>query len=468
MVATNKIKNLNIADIAFWLFVASTVTLPVGFGGNRAIPFGIAQAGLAVTCLLLFFGRAHWNPPRIFPRLRFALVLFAAVLTWGLIQTLPVVPESWAHPLWKEASDVIGHHLPGTISISPEDSLVGLGRLLTYIAIGLIAYALTQEPKRARQLVTALWIAGTVICTYGLAEYIAGAGKILWFKKWAYETDLTATFVNRNHFAVYCGMVMVTGAALLVQSFRENVLGQKQQLRSQLARDWLIQQGAVRFFSLVLLVFCIALSHSRSGLVLSMGGLGSYFFFYQVYRKQFGRALITALAAFIILVLVFMTALEFSDRFPSLFVDYSSRDRLQVYELSINALRDNPWLGYGLDGFQPVFRLYQRGMVMEFVHAHSDILESLLDLGIPAGLTLWLAIITAVSGLARGIARRRRHGLYPCLALGCTIIVFGHCMIDFSMQIPGDVGTWALLLGCGLAQSWRQEEKQPAQEWSAY
>ena len=42
--------------------------------------------------------------------------------------------------------------------------------------------------------------------------------------------------------------------------------------------------------------------------MLSLAGLGSYFFFYQIYRRNWARALMTVLAAFIVLVLFFMLA----------------------------------------------------------------------------------------------------------------------------------------------------------------
>ena len=199
--------------------------------------------------------------------------------------------------------------------------------------------------------------------------------------------------------------------------------------------------------------------------MLSLTGIGGYLFFFQLYRRSWSRALMTLMIAFIVLALAMTVAKQYSDRFASLFSDYSSTDRMKVYEITLEAIHDNPWFGYGLNGFQPVFRIYQRGMIMEFVHAHSDFLESILDLGLPAGLMLWTAILLLVSGLARGIARRRRHGMYACLGLAACVIVLGHAMVDFSMQIPGVVIPWAALVGTGLAQSWRQGEKEPVHEW---
>jgi hypothetical protein len=82
------------------------------------------------------------------------------------------------------------------------------------------------------------------------------------------------------------------------------------------------------------------------------------------------------------------------------------------------------------------------------------VLESVLDLGIPAAMTLWLAIGIFISGLWHGICTRQRDGSYPALGLAVTLMVLGHASIDFSLQIPGIVLCWVSLLGVGLAQSW--------------
>jgi O-antigen ligase len=440
MAAANKIK---LIDISFWCFVLGVVLLPVGLGGNRLLPLGLMQGAFALAC----FGYvcAHKKPPepRLFLRLRVALGLFALVVLWAWLQMQSFVPVAWMHPLWLEAADVLGRHLGGAIALSPEDSLIGLNRLITYIAAGFLAFLFGQEPKRARQVVAELWWSGVAICAYGLIEHVLGLRKVLWFDKWAYQDDLSATFVNRNDFAIYAGLVLMSGATLLVQSWKEQVKARSATARTIALRDWLGREGIVRVLLLLAVFLGIVLSHSRAGLTLDVLGLGSYFFFYQIYKQNWGRAILTALIASVVLALVLALAWQYSDRFAHLFVDYSSADRLKVYKLTLRAIGDNPWLGYGLNGFEPVFRLYQRGMIMEFTHAHSDVLESLLDLGIPVGLMMWGAIALLVSGLVRGIVHRRRHGMFPCLGLAASVIVLLHATIDFSLQIPGVAGrTW--------------------------
>jgi O-antigen ligase len=250
--------------------------------------------------------------------------------------------------------------------------------------------------------------------------------------------------------------------ALFLQSWNENVRRKKPHQRLEALRQWLMKEGILQSFLLVIVFLCIVFSHSRAGFTLTLLGLGGYFFFYQIYLKAWRRAAVIGVLAILAVVIALAIAMQFSDRFAVLFSDYSSLDRLKVYGLGLHALQDNPWLGYGLNGFEPEFRLYQQDMIMEFNHAHSDVLESLLDLGIPVGLTLWAAVALLLSGLWHGIRHRRQNGLFPALGLAASMMILGHACIDFSLQIPGDVILWAALLGAGLAQSWPQAERQKA------
>ena len=459
MAGTNR---ANFSSIAFWCFALSVALLPIGLGGDRPIPLGFAQAGLSVSCLFLVLDSNSWKKLYFSTRIRCALGLLAIVLVWAVIQTQPFVPQEWAHPLWQSAASVLKLPVRGSISIVPEDSLNGLTRLLTYIAAGFLAYVLAQNPNRARQLIWTIWMTGTVICIYGLTMRIFGLDYILWFNKWAYMDDLTATFVNRNHFAIYAGIVLVSGTALLLQSWREYVQRRKPHQRIDAMRHWIMKQAIPKTFLLVLVMICILLSDSRSGFIISLIGLSSYFFFYQIYLHAWRRALIIGIIMMIFLAAAFVTAIFFSDHFAELFNDYSSISRSQVYDLTWRAIQDNPWLGYGLNGFQPEYRLYQQNMASEFLHAHSDILESFLDLGIPAALILWASFALMLSGLWHGIRHRRQNGLFPTLALATSIMALGHALVDFDLQIPGVALTWAAILGTGLAQSWNSAQKQAA------
>jgi len=450
---------LTLSSLAFWSFALSVALLPIGLGGDRPIPLGLAQAGLALSCICLALSPNLWHKLRFFTRLRWALSLLGIVLLWAFIQTQTFIPISWVHPLWKEAATVLKQPLHGTISVVPEDSLKGISRLFTYITAGFLGYVFAQDPRRAKQIIQTLWYAGSAICFYGLMIQIAGLNQVLWFEKTAYIDDLTATFINHNHFAIYAGMVLVCGTALLIQSWREIVGAAKPHHKVAAIRDWVFKKGMIQGLVLVMVLISIILSNSRAGLSLSLIGLGSYIFFYQIYLHAWRRAWIVGISMLVVVAAFIGIAASVSDHFAALFSDQSSIDRTRVYDLGWRILQDNPWLGYGINGFEPEFRLYRQDIIPEFNHAHNDILESLIDLGLPVGLLLWSSIALIGSGLWHGVRRRRQNGLFPTLALSVSLMVLAHAMVDFDLQIPGVALTWAALLGVGLAQSWRQSEK---------
>lgn len=445
--------------IAYWLFAFCVALLPVGLGGNRPIPVGLAEMALASCFAILAMQPDVFSDLKFPQRLRWALGLLGFAVIWAFIQTLPFVPANWTNPFWSEAQKALTMTVTPSIAINPEIALAGLARLITYIAAGLLAYIFAQEPKRAKQLVELLWVSGTVICFYGLTQQIFDTQKILWFDKWSNHEDLTATFVNHNDFSIYAALTLICGTGLLMQSWRESIRGLHPGAKLAAIREWLIKSGLLRIFLILLVLICVFFSHSRAGLVLSVIGVFSTAFFFQIYSKNYKTAVFIAFFSVLALFGVFVIALEYSDRFAKLLNDYSSHDRAKVYGWVWQAILDNPFFGYGLNNFETIFRQYQHDMIMEFNHAHSDVLESLLDLGLPVGLMLWAAIALFLSGLIKGVLTRRRHGLFPVIGLTATFIVLCHAGINFSLQIPGIAVIWAALMGTGLAQSWGSSEK---------
>jgi O-antigen ligase len=456
MVAADKIifPKITAINVAFWCFAASVILLPLGLGGNRPIPLGLTQIGLAISALCLWLGRADLPPLMLPKRIVIALMLCGMTLLWAALQMQPFVPDGWVHPLWAETAKILPVPVHGVIALMPEDGWVGLMRLTTYILCGMLAYIFGQDATKARQFHTAFLITGMAICLYGLVVYMLNTKSILWFDKWAYQDDLTATFVNRNHFAIYAAVILATGFSRLLHEWRELIHGVKPTARLAAIRHWVMQRGIIWVLLLVLILASIIFSHSRAGLILAIIGLVLSLLFAQIYARRYGQAAITCLVAIVGAVLIVTVFSPQDDRFAGLLVDYSSRDRATVYGIMLQAIHDNPLLGHGLNGFQAVFRLYQQGMFWDFNRGHSDVLESVLDLGIPAAACLWGALALCLSGLWHGVRHRRRHGIYPIIGLTSGLIILLHSGVDFSLQIPGISCTFATLIGIGLAQSW--------------
>lgn len=446
---------------AFLLFAFAVALLPLGLGGNRPLPLGLLQLALAASAVLALCSgdmlkNIFW--PR---RIKIALLGIGLVIIWVVIQILPIVPVNWAHPLWLDTAVAIGKPVNATIALDHAASWRALSNLLTYVLVGLLAFIFGRTHENATRLLHIFFGVGSVIALYGFILYATSVQQVLWLPKWAHIKDLTGTFVNRNHFAVYAGMTLVCGFGLLWQQLRQMVKNVPTHQYSSVLQSYLLREGLWRILLCLMIMIAIILSHSRAGLVTSIAGLllfsGCYLFYQKRYLLAFSIPALLGAGT----IATLLTYGNHIGRFKYLFADYSSLDRLKVYTLTWDAITASPWLGYGFGNFETVFRLFRgENIYMNFNRAHSDWLESLFDLGLPMGFVLWASIALLFSGCLHGVRTRRQHGLYPAVALGAGAIVLLHAMVEFSLQMPGVVVMWVSLLGVGLAQSWSSQTQR--------
>jgi len=74
-----------------------------------------------------------------------------------------------------------------------------------------------------------------------------------------------------------------------------------------------------------------------------------------------------------------------------------------------------------------------------------------------------LAWMIVLAVLIRGAKVRRRDLAIPVAALSVAVLALLHSMIDFSLQIPGYAIVVFALVGAGLAQSTRSNQRQRPQ-----
>ncbi len=133
--------------------------------------------------------------------------------------------------------------------------------------------------------------------------------------------------------------------------------------------------------------------------------------------------------------------------------------RLDVYELTVEAIGDAPWLGTGYGTFEDAFRIYRDERIPSInAKAHNTYLENALELGLPAAGLLFLTITGLFGRCLMGVRVRRRNAIYPCIGVGATVLIAVHATVDFSLQNPAVAATYALLMGAAVAQSWGNAE----------
>jgi len=381
--------------------------------------------------------------------------MFIAVLLWCVFQILPGVPESWVHPIWQAAFGMHNIEPKLRISVNPEKTMQDTLRLLAYGAVFFAAYCWARDRKKARQIINALVGAGLAYSVYGLLIQFSDAQMILWFEKTAYVKDLTSTFVNRNTYATYAGMVLICSSALLFETFSrglETTLPLKERIRSLLigldGRGWFL------LVSWVVVLTALLSSHSRAGFVSTLVGMVVLLFAVKqthTHQKSSGVILLVGLSVGVG-VLFLISGEILGSRL--LFTSLNSDSRPIVYSLTFNAALERPIWGTGLGTFPDVFRAIRtEDLPKFFLQAHNTYLELFLELG-AVGALLMMGVFASLGTIfVRGVVNRRRDVIFPAIGISATFLVGAHSLVDFSMQIPAIPMTYSLIAGTACAQS---------------
>jgi hypothetical protein len=75
-------------------------------------------------------------------------------------------------------------------------------------------------------------------------------------------------------------------------------------------------------------------------------------------------------------------------------------------------------------------------------------------MGIPVAAMVVIAALASVIVLTRGVVKSKGRSRRSLAAItGIAVLGYLHSMIDFSLQIPGYLILFSILLGCGLARA---------------
>jgi O-antigen ligase len=388
-----------------------------------------------------------------------ALLLLA--MLWIGIQIAPITPVSWHHPIWSLGGDALGVALPGRVSIDPQAGIFALIRLVAYAAIFFLALQYGRDPDRARLGLQVFTVASAAAAGLGLVIWGLGFREFLWFDadfirmQTRHGARLAIPFVNPNHLASFAGMGLICGVGLLAGEagglWRPET-ARREKLRrffdSVLARRWYLMA------SCMVLAAAVLLSASRGGLLVAVLGLLALTAgLLRRSRPRIGALAAGFLVAALALASVFAPTLaRVADRVATSGLE--TDQRIAIYGNTLKAIGASPWLGYGYGGFPSLYRFYDSGDLTRVVEAaHSTVLETVAELGIPAALALFVAVLFPIVLCWRGTRARRRDQHFPAIGAAVGVAVCVHALVDFPLQIPAIAAAFSFILGLSTAQS---------------
>ncbi len=470
-----------IPRIVFGMLIAVLALIAIPFGSNRMWAWGL----LAVIIGLMLLAMAvvvAFRPDTLglaWARYRVLAIGYLVVLAWMLVQASPLVPAFLHHPLWAEASRVLEIPLAGAIAVDRAGAAGEAAKFAAYGGIFWLSMQFAARDRRARIILWAILFAASLNALYGLTVYFTGNKTVLWFPRWAFPEYLSATFVNRNHFATYAGIAIVVGFGFLVEELRRISAG-----FSMRSIEGLVRLSEAVDFRLYLILgllgtlgLALIFTASRGAMVSVAIGL-AVFLLYAARSQWVSGARVMRFG--LILLVVATGALAFTGDRLAERLELASRHasgRIAAFKGTVELIAERPLLGTGGGSFEGLFHSVRPesmgASTAIYDHAHNTYLEFGLEHGLPA-LFIMLAMGALVMAVClRGTARRRRNDLIPAVGAGATALVAAHAMVDFSLEIPAVAATYLAVAGVAYAQSFKAGERlgagaepEPGLDWT--
>ena len=454
-------------ELPSWLpyaTIALLAWLPLPIGGHA--DWAASLAATLTGCLLLAWLVVAWrrslplDVPLVFLP---AALLVTGVAAWSVLQVTPgVLPAAWNHPIWAEAL-AYGLAVEGVVSLNRSASFDALMRLLAAVGMFVLAFALAQRERRARRLLMALLAIITGYALFGIAQELTGwrlSGSE------AYRGNIVSSFVNRNHFATYANLGLVIALGLMIEPLLRGDSSSKEPLGRRIAKAiaTVFEERRYPLMAGVIILLAVIGSASRGGL-LSLIGAALFLFFMMFLVGRAGRGtklMVSGVSLAGAAILVWLTGDVLIDRFRVILAADTLGDvdaRIAAWEMTLEAIAERPWLGYGHGAYLELFFLAhgpELGRTGVFDHAHNDYLQTIAELGIPAAAALYAALLLVVGLCLVGALRRRQRRVFPLIACTAAVVVGLHAITDFSLLMPAVAMTFAAILGIGCAQSRRR------------
>src|ERR1700704_3966463 len=439
------------SSIQFWTTIVVLVLAPLFFGSVDLFWVAVWTILLSVSALCGAAVPMGAGQSRILFGFLALCGLYALV---AIIKIPPHLVDQLNDPSWQRANDLLGLNASPRISSRAEIPPLAVGHFLLFATSFISGFFIGTSRDNSDRLISFAQYSILLYVIYGLVALILTPNMVLWAPKLAYRGSLTATFINHNTAASFVGAGAIlwfcSAFSSLQQSFGFSSI---RLLLLNRANENLAFKILARSGAALTCFFALLLTGSRGGLICSCLGL-LVAIVLMVANRQEPRFWKMALWGSVALAVTFALLSRLGRIGSQGLVDEA---RWSVYEFCVEAIRQRALLGAGAGTFEDLFPSlradgFSSGGVWDY--AHSTILEIAVEMGIPVTAMVVIAALASVSILARGAVKSEGRSRRSLAAItGMAVLSYLHSLIDFSLQIPGYLVLFGILLGCGLARA---------------
>jgi O-antigen ligase len=438
-------------SVQLWTTLFVLVFSPLFFGSVDLFWISVWTILLSIAALCGAGVQTNKSHNRILLGFAATSAFYAMV---ALVQITPHLVDRFNDPIWEQVNKSLDLATSPRISSRAEIPLRSVGHFLLFTTSFFNGFLVGTSRSASEKLIRFAQYSILMYAIYGIAALILTPDMLLWARKVAYRGYLTATFVNHNTAATFLGAGMILWSCLAFSSAQLIKISAIRILMLSRSNEEIALKFVLRSAAATICLLALLLTGSRGGLVCSVSGLLVALLL--MVRGKW-RPSTPQLFFFALIALAVAAALiGGSERIAS--QGLADDNRLSVYSMSFEAIRQRPLLGTGLGTFGDMFPSFRTGAIWSWGvwdYAHSTLLEIAFEMGIPVAAATVVSALAAAAILVRAAVRTPERVSRRMLAgiAGVVTLVYLHSMFDFSVQIPGFLIVFGILLGCGLARA---------------
>ena len=312
-----------------------------------------------------------------------------------------------------------------------NDSILAIFRLLTYVQIFYLVVNVIDTREKMSRLVSIL---------VGMAAFLSLLGLVLYlghnyYRYWLPGETLSATYMNRDHFAGFLEMVIPLAAGFFFTRMEK-------------------EKKALVGFLVSLMLVAFVMAASRGAWVSLATACLLLLPFVSRKRLLNGAVLFEIICGIVVFYSLSHFDLSGVAARARTIIEGVGIDetRIQIWMGAVDLIKAHPWLGSGIGTFIHVFPQYRPIGIYQFWtidYAHNDWLQTFVELGLGGFLLMsWLVVAALWVGLRQFYltASSFKRSLSLGASIGILSMAF-HSFVDFNLHIPANAITFMVLVG---------------------
>lgn len=412
------------------LLLAILAVLWIAGGASREDAMG--QPLVRAACALILVAAALFGKKISFRGVKPIFFLLSAAVLLAILQLIPLPPGMWqalpGRHLLIETAQLTGTGQPWRpLSLVPGATANAAASLIVPATVLILVSGLSSADRS--------WLPGSILIFIVMSMFIGllQFSGIVLNNPFINDTpgQVAGSFANRNHFALLLALGCLLAPVWVYHDAHQS--------------RW---RGIVAFGLVLLFALTILASGSRTGLILGALALGiGLLLVRQSIRRTLRRyprwafpALIGGVAgAIAIFVLISFVADRAASISRVLTVDVGQDLRARALPTVLAMIRDYFPFGSGLGGFDPVFRIHEPFELLNFTylnHAHNDLLEVVLDAGLPGLLLIAAALLWWGWASVRAWRGPDTRNMLPRLGSAMLLLIVIASAFDYPARTP--------------------------------